>query len=160
MFPFARGIVADVTRDGGFPPVLLAPIDFLGLYAQRKQQPVHKVTISNVPKQVLDHMAARGRSKYLLIHHMADPSDRMPVGRIHIGKGPHYPLPCQATKDPGISREVERIIKRNGPVTRDLKVDDKNGKPEKAQREHLLHHGTNGFFDSRDGPSAHGVAGR
>ncbi len=39
MFPFARSIVADVTRDGGFPPVLLAPIDFLGLYAQRKQQP-------------------------------------------------------------------------------------------------------------------------
>jgi preprotein translocase subunit SecB len=40
MFPFARGIIADVTRDGGFPPVLLAPIDFLGLYEQRRQQPV------------------------------------------------------------------------------------------------------------------------
>jgi preprotein translocase subunit SecB len=40
MFPFARGIIADVTRDGGFPPVLLAPIDFLGLYDQRRQQPV------------------------------------------------------------------------------------------------------------------------
>lgn len=37
MFPFARAIIADVTRDGGFPPVLLAPIDFLGLYAQRRQ---------------------------------------------------------------------------------------------------------------------------
>lgn len=39
MFPFARSIIADVTRDGGFPPVLLAPIDFLGLYEQRRQQP-------------------------------------------------------------------------------------------------------------------------
>ena len=32
LFPFARRIVADVTRDGGFPPLLLAPIDFLALY--------------------------------------------------------------------------------------------------------------------------------
>jgi preprotein translocase subunit SecB len=40
MFPFARSIIADVTRDGGFPPVLLAPIDFLGLYEQRRRQPV------------------------------------------------------------------------------------------------------------------------
>lgn len=40
MFPFARGIIADVTRDGGFPPVLLAPIDFLGLFEQRRAQPV------------------------------------------------------------------------------------------------------------------------
>jgi preprotein translocase subunit SecB len=37
MFPFARAIIADMTRDGGFPPVLLAPIDFLGLYSQRRQ---------------------------------------------------------------------------------------------------------------------------
>ncbi|MDE2631169.1 MAG: protein-export chaperone SecB [Alphaproteobacteria bacterium] len=28
LFPFARGIVADVTRDGGFPPVFMQPIDF------------------------------------------------------------------------------------------------------------------------------------
>ena len=31
LFPFARNILADVTRDGGFPPVLLAPIDFVQL---------------------------------------------------------------------------------------------------------------------------------
>ena len=29
LFPFARNILADVTRDGGFPPVLLQPIDFV-----------------------------------------------------------------------------------------------------------------------------------
>ena len=34
LFPFARRIVADVTRDGGFPPLLLAPIDFLALYRE------------------------------------------------------------------------------------------------------------------------------
>lgn len=32
LFPFARNIVADVTRDGGFPPLLLQPIDFVALF--------------------------------------------------------------------------------------------------------------------------------
>ncbi|WP_439534705.1 protein-export chaperone SecB [Polymorphobacter sp.] len=36
LFPFARRIVADATRDGGFPPLMLDPIDFHSLYmAQR-----------------------------------------------------------------------------------------------------------------------------
>lgn len=34
LFPFARRIIADVTRDGGFPPLLLEPIDFAALYRQ------------------------------------------------------------------------------------------------------------------------------
>jgi preprotein translocase subunit SecB len=38
LFPFARNILADVTRDGGFPPVLLGPIDFVGLWQQRRAQ--------------------------------------------------------------------------------------------------------------------------
>ncbi|WP_321395759.1 protein-export chaperone SecB [Emcibacter sp.] len=38
LFPFARRIVADATRDGGFPPLMLEPIDFAGLYAQQVQQ--------------------------------------------------------------------------------------------------------------------------
>ena len=36
LFPFARNILADVTRDGGFPPVLLQPIDFVALWHQRR----------------------------------------------------------------------------------------------------------------------------
>ena len=39
LFPFARNILADVTRDGGFPPVLLAPIDFVQLWQSRRGQP-------------------------------------------------------------------------------------------------------------------------
>jgi preprotein translocase subunit SecB len=31
LFPFARGIVANATRDGGFPPLLINPIDFAAL---------------------------------------------------------------------------------------------------------------------------------
>jgi preprotein translocase subunit SecB len=39
LFPFARRVVADLTRDGGFPPLLLDPIDFMTLYrAQLAQQ--------------------------------------------------------------------------------------------------------------------------
>lgn len=32
LFPFARNIIADVTRDGGFPPLFISPIDFVQLY--------------------------------------------------------------------------------------------------------------------------------
>ena len=36
LLPFARNILADVTRDGGFPPVMLQPIDFLALWQNRR----------------------------------------------------------------------------------------------------------------------------
>lgn len=35
LFPFARRVIADVVRDGGFPPLMLEPIDFGGLYLQQ-----------------------------------------------------------------------------------------------------------------------------
>lgn len=35
LFPFARGVIANATRDGGFPPLLLQPIDFNALYQQQ-----------------------------------------------------------------------------------------------------------------------------
>jgi preprotein translocase subunit SecB len=35
LFPFARNIIADLTRDGGFPPLMIQPIDFSQLYRQR-----------------------------------------------------------------------------------------------------------------------------
>ena len=38
LFPFARRIVADAVRDAGYPPVLLEPIDFTGLYLQQLAQ--------------------------------------------------------------------------------------------------------------------------
>ena len=34
LFPFARRVLADAVRDGGFPPLLLEPIDFGALYLQ------------------------------------------------------------------------------------------------------------------------------
>jgi preprotein translocase subunit SecB len=38
LFPFARNVLSDVTREGGFPPVLLQPIDFVGLWQARRAQ--------------------------------------------------------------------------------------------------------------------------
>lgn len=38
IFPFARRVIADVTRDGGFMPLLLDPIDFMRLYQQHRQR--------------------------------------------------------------------------------------------------------------------------
>ena len=35
LFPFARRVVADAIRDGGFPPLLLEPIDFAAMYQQQ-----------------------------------------------------------------------------------------------------------------------------
>jgi len=35
LFPFAREIVANAVRNGGFPPLMIDPIDFIGLYRQR-----------------------------------------------------------------------------------------------------------------------------
>lgn len=43
IFPFARRILADVTRDGGFPPLLIDPIDFVSLYQQRREQMAQQV---------------------------------------------------------------------------------------------------------------------
>jgi len=38
LFPFARRVIADQAVDGGFPPLLLDPIDFAGLYMQSAAQ--------------------------------------------------------------------------------------------------------------------------
>ena len=38
IFPFARNVLADATREGGFMPVLLTPIDFVALWQSRRGQ--------------------------------------------------------------------------------------------------------------------------
>lgn len=38
LFPFARQIIADATRHGGYPPLMIEPIDFNALYRQRKTE--------------------------------------------------------------------------------------------------------------------------
>lgn len=38
IFPYARRALSDVTRDGGFQPIMLEPMDFATIYKQRQQQ--------------------------------------------------------------------------------------------------------------------------
>ncbi len=38
MFPFVRNIVADVSRNGGYPPLLIESIDFASLYVEKKKK--------------------------------------------------------------------------------------------------------------------------
>jgi preprotein translocase subunit SecB len=38
LFPFAREIIATTVRNGGFPPLLLDPVDFVALFRQKMAQ--------------------------------------------------------------------------------------------------------------------------
>ena len=38
LFPFARQIMADMTQNGGFPPIMLEPPDFVGMFRQEVQR--------------------------------------------------------------------------------------------------------------------------
>lgn len=38
LFPFARQIIAEAVRNGGFPPLYIDPIDFVGLYRQKMME--------------------------------------------------------------------------------------------------------------------------
>ncbi len=49
LFPFARRVVADATRDGGFAPLLLDPIDFAGMYLQQQEAMQAEATGAEAP---------------------------------------------------------------------------------------------------------------
>ena len=38
LFPFPRRVIADVTRDGGFPPLMLDNVDFAALYRKKVEE--------------------------------------------------------------------------------------------------------------------------
>jgi preprotein translocase subunit SecB len=48
LFPFARQIVADAVRSGGYPPLYVDPIDFHGLYAQRLATAPTGTTVAHI----------------------------------------------------------------------------------------------------------------
>ena len=37
LFPFLRSIIANCTREAGFPPLMIAPLDFIGMYESKKK---------------------------------------------------------------------------------------------------------------------------
>ncbi|MBL3285091.1 Protein-export protein SecB [Rickettsiales endosymbiont of Paramecium tredecaurelia] len=42
LFPFVRRIISDITRDGGFQPLMIEPIDFAELYHKKKTEMLTK----------------------------------------------------------------------------------------------------------------------
>ena len=53
LFPFARNIIADTTRDGGFPPLMIAPVDFVSMFQKQ----------ANEQKVESDKITAKGQKK-------------------------------------------------------------------------------------------------
>ena len=51
LFPFARRVMADVSRDGGYPPLMLDPIDFATLYKRQMEQ--QRASARPAPPQTL-----------------------------------------------------------------------------------------------------------
>jgi preprotein translocase subunit SecB len=51
LFPFARAIISDLTRDGGFSPLMLNPIDFVDLYRRKlaERQGLAEAPVNNLP---------------------------------------------------------------------------------------------------------------
>ena len=49
LFPFARQIIADVPRNGGFPPLMIDPIDFAQMFTQRMAEEQARAQVSAVP---------------------------------------------------------------------------------------------------------------
>jgi preprotein translocase subunit SecB len=47
LFPFARQIVADATQQGGFPPLMIHPVDFAALYRQRSERTAQQQKSAN-----------------------------------------------------------------------------------------------------------------
>jgi len=47
LFPFARQIIAESTRNGGFPPLMIDPIDFARLYQSRMAAQNEKPATTN-----------------------------------------------------------------------------------------------------------------
>ncbi|MDP3523277.1 MAG: protein-export chaperone SecB [Hoeflea sp.] len=47
LFPFARQIIADATRNGGFPPLLIDPIDFGQMFQQRMAEEKTRAQVAN-----------------------------------------------------------------------------------------------------------------
>ncbi|HKF71590.1 MAG TPA: protein-export chaperone SecB [Stellaceae bacterium] len=50
LFPFARAVIANATRDGGFPPLLINPIDFAELLRREHERALKEQTTGGIPQ--------------------------------------------------------------------------------------------------------------
>jgi preprotein translocase subunit SecB len=47
LFPFARQIIADATRNGGYPPLMIDPIDFAQMFQTRMAEEQAKSAVKS-----------------------------------------------------------------------------------------------------------------
>ncbi len=47
LFPYARQIISDATRNGGFPPLMVDPIDFAQMFQQRMAEEQAKTAVKS-----------------------------------------------------------------------------------------------------------------
>ena len=73
LFPFARQILAEATRSGGFPPLYLDPIDFAGLYQKRTAQ-----AKAQEPAPAAAKRRQLSRSESLLVRNLLAAAPRVP----------------------------------------------------------------------------------
>jgi preprotein translocase subunit SecB len=50
LFPFARAVIANATRDGGFPPLLINPIDFAELLRREHERALKEQEAGGTPR--------------------------------------------------------------------------------------------------------------
>ena len=98
LFPFAREIIATAVRDGGFPPLMLDPVDFVGLYRQN----MARQTAANQPatgQAELIPEALAGGQIFVPDRLVAQSGDegamRLAVDVGHPRRERHQPLPAR-----------------------------------------------------------------
>ena len=83
LFPFAREIIATAVRDGGFPPLMLDPVDFVGLYRQNLERQA-AAQAAQAKAELTAHFVERVRStaqKIVPDRLVAQRGDKGPMGR-------------------------------------------------------------------------------
>lgn len=63
LFPFARNIIADTTRDGGFPPLMIAPVDFVAMFQNKVSDQAEQVNNKISKKEKKGKKSTKGISK-------------------------------------------------------------------------------------------------
>jgi len=68
LFPFARETISDLTTRGGFPPLLLSPVNFDALYQQHMQKQATKTEDTEVQGQDTEAQDATPRDPAIVKH--------------------------------------------------------------------------------------------
>lgn len=95
------------------------------------QEPKQKHAINRVNEDTDEVMAGGVQSEHLHVGHVAEPSQRMPVGCVKRTERPLYALPTEAGLDLRIIGDVERIVVAQETVARERQKNCDDGREQK-----------------------------